>query len=53
MKTCYKQNFDFVVVSVAEQSCFSMTWSDALKTGFLMTRPKYIHTLLNKILKGS
>ena len=31
MKTCHKQNFDIVVVSVAEQACLIMTWSETLK----------------------
>ena len=33
----YKQKFNFLAISVAEQACLGMTWSETPKTGFLIS----------------
>ena len=45
--TYYKQNFNFLHASVAEQTGLDITWWKTQKTGFDSTKPKYCLTLLN------
>ena len=39
ISTCFKRRFNFLQVSVAEETGLSLALSETLKTGFVATRP--------------